>query len=195
MGFCCIGRTGKPVCPRKRETCGGLFVFQDKKMTTVELKRRINKTIKIFYKNDSFLIENKVNERSITHKLAEYLQQEFPEYHVDCEYNRMRKNQKMTDDGYVSKKLGLSKKTTDSYDTEATTVYPDIIIHDRGNNATNLLVIEVKKCTNQNGEAMDFDIKKIGAYIRELKYEHGLFLVLSKTFDETLEKEDWYQKK
>ena len=162
-----------------------------------ELKNRIKKTIKIFYKNDFFLIDKETNERSITHKLAEYIQREFPEYHVDCEYNRMKKDRDMTSDEYFSKKLDLPKKQTDSYDIEATTVYPDIIIHRRGNNNDNLLVIEVKKDIKDRQEAENFDITKIKAYvkIKELNYNYGLFLKLFKNPKETLERLDWYPKK
>jgi len=38
-------------------------------------------------KKDGYLLKNSVNERSITHKLAEYYQVLFPEWNVDCEYN------------------------------------------------------------------------------------------------------------
>ena len=41
-----------------------------------------------FLKNDGYLLENDVNERSITHKFAVYLENEFSEWDVDCEYNR-----------------------------------------------------------------------------------------------------------
>lgn len=37
---------------------------------------------------DKILLDINVNERTITHKLAEYLQQHLPEFNVDCEYNR-----------------------------------------------------------------------------------------------------------
>lgn len=38
--------------------------------------------------NDRYLLENNLNERAITHKLAEYYQLLFREWNVDCEYNR-----------------------------------------------------------------------------------------------------------
>jgi len=37
---------------------------------------------------DGYLLENNVSERAITHKLAEHYQKLFPEWNVDCEYNR-----------------------------------------------------------------------------------------------------------
>ena len=44
-----------------------------------------------FLNKEKFLLENNLNERTITHKLAELLDIEFSklEYDVDCEYNRM----------------------------------------------------------------------------------------------------------
>ena len=45
-------------------------------------------SIRLLIKNDFYLLEIGTNERSVAHKLAEYLQQEFPNRHVDCEYNR-----------------------------------------------------------------------------------------------------------
>jgi len=47
--------------------------------TLKDVKRKVERAIEILRKNDSFLIDNNANERSISHKLAEYLQQEFKE--------------------------------------------------------------------------------------------------------------------
>src|SRR4030042_3754738 len=52
-----------------------------------EIEYKIKIALGILFKNDSFLLEKDVNERSISHKLAEYLQEQFPDYDVDCEYN------------------------------------------------------------------------------------------------------------
>ena len=42
---------------------------------------------------DKHLLDININERSITHKLAEYLKEYFPEFNVDCEYNRFEHNE------------------------------------------------------------------------------------------------------
>lgn len=42
----------------------------------------------LLIKNDEYLLTNNLNERSITHKLAEHYQHLFPRWNVDCEYNR-----------------------------------------------------------------------------------------------------------
>ena len=52
------------------------------------------------------------------------------------------------------------------------TVYPDVIIHQRGSEEHNLLVIEAKK----SGNSGDGDRQKVRAYMRHLGYEYGLFL-------------------
>jgi hypothetical protein len=38
--------------------------------------------------HDGYLLEKDISERAITHKLAEYLQQLFLEWNVDCEFNK-----------------------------------------------------------------------------------------------------------
>lgn len=43
--------------------------------------------MKSFYEKERYLLENNANERSLTHKLAEYLNLEFQDFDVDCEYN------------------------------------------------------------------------------------------------------------
>lgn len=53
-----------------------------------EIKKRVSICLEVFHKNNSILLEIKVNERSVALKFAEYLQIEFPDWNVDCEYNR-----------------------------------------------------------------------------------------------------------
>ena len=86
-------------------------------------------------KFDRFLLENNLNERTISHKLAFYLSAEFKEWDVDFEYNRNH-------DGI--KRLILCREEIENTDTEAKTVFPDIIVHER-NSDNNLLIIEIKK--------------------------------------------------
>lgn len=48
----------------------------------------IEAAIRRFIKEDGYLSKLDVNERTQTHKLAEYIQHALPEYNVDCEYNK-----------------------------------------------------------------------------------------------------------
>ncbi len=132
-----------------------------------EVFQRLTRAIQKLIERDLELFARDVNERSITHRLAMHLQQEFPEMDVDCEYNRY---------DFETKWLEFYPATTETNDTEARTVFPDIIVHKRGPKGPNLLVIEAKKSTNKNA---DLDLKKLNAYKsnEHLRYEHAVFLV------------------
>lgn len=102
-----------------------------------------------------------VNERSITHRLALHLTPLFPRWDVDCEYNRSGEN---------TKRLDYETTTVESDDTQAKTVYPDIIVH-RRNRDENLLVVEVKKTDNDEG--LKSDIDKLNRFVDQIGYQHA----------------------
>ncbi|SNR89010.1 hypothetical protein SAMN06265340_1143 [Desulfurobacterium atlanticum] len=132
----------------------------------------IIKALLEFLHKEKFLLQNDINERALTHKLALYLQNYFHDYDVDCEYNRMMKNNE-----YIKKTLNLpADEGIIISDTTQKTVYPDIIIHRRGNNDNNLLVIEVKKSVNVNENERNFDFQKLKAFTEQLRYNLGLYL-------------------
>ena len=132
-------------------------------MTDKEIKKQVNVAIKILFKKDRFLLKNKVNERAVAHKLAEYFQQLFPAWHVDCEYNKKR---------LESKELGGINECDEQKRTDR--VYPDIIIHQR-NTDSNLLVIEIK--TIRNEEACDIQkLKLFTNQTGDYRYQLGLFI-------------------
>jgi DNA-directed RNA polymerase specialized sigma54-like protein len=133
------------------------------------VKHKVATALNRLRSQDSFLIEANTNERTISHKLAEYLQEEFPDWDVDCEYNRHM------DD---IKKVELPKNGASWNDTEARTVFPDIIVHKRNTDKSNLLVIEVKKASNPGSR--QFDKNKLIALTKEpYRYRFGLFLEFS----------------
>jgi len=123
-----------------------------------EVERGVIRAIQMLLRHDRFLLDKDVNERSVTHKLAEYLQREFGGWHVDCEYNRVGNNSNSSKilEGLAEElyKLGFRKEApTDDPKWRARqkqdTVFPDIIVHRRGDKADNLLVLEVKKIRYQ----------------------------------------------
>jgi len=122
-----------------------------------EAIRRLHQAYDALLAVDRQLLEFDANERSITHKLAEHLQVEFPDWHVDCEYNRHRRE---------PKRVNLQAKVAPD-DTNATTVFPDIVIH-RRDTTENLMAIEAKK-TSRPG--VGYDDQKLAAYLRELGYK------------------------
>ena len=92
-----------------------------------EIKEKIDRIIYLILTRDRKLFKLNSSERSISNKFATYLYPEFPEWEIDCEYNRFMK---------TIKKLGQKGKDR--------RIYPDIIIHQRVSKE-NLLVIEIKK--------------------------------------------------
>ncbi len=152
-----------------------------------ELKSRVNRAVNKLFKNDNYLLHSNANERSMSHKFAEYLQQEFPEWNVDCEYNRdLHGNIKR-----INEWRNRYLKEPEANDTDAKTVYPDIIIHHR-NSRNNLLVIEIKKSTNSDqGES---DIEKLKMFIEEnggLNYHYGLFINFKVNGDSGIKSLKW----
>lgn len=135
------------------------------------LRNQVITAFKKFLENDAYLIEINANERSMTHKLAEYLTVEFPNYDIDCEYNRIPEGRE--------KRLMSFRRNIDSSDTDGATVYPDIIIHKRGTN-DNFIVIEAKKKNSRDGHRPDnckCDECKLRCYKEDLNYEHGFFVI------------------
>lgn len=99
------------------------------RISNMDIKKNIRIALDLLFKNDAFLLKESVHERSIAHKLAEYLQQQFLDWHVDCEYNKH---------GISTKKL-----PRECDDKHKGCVYPDINIHHR-NADNNLIVFEIK---------------------------------------------------
>lgn len=151
-----------------------------------EIKKKVDIAIAVLFSNDRGLLENNLSEKSITHKLAEYLQSLFIDYNVDCEYNGNIENDNDRKKIYLLKKNLERKgllKAKEANDTDAEfadrPVFPDIIIHRRGTNKFNLCIIEVKKSTSNI--SFDYDEIKLKAYTTEdygnnLKYKIGIFI-------------------
>lgn len=128
------------------------------------IKARLESALNKLLRRDIDLLRLDVNERAITHRLAMYLQEDFLEWDVDCEYNRSHDQ---------VKQLKFPEGECRPDDTNAKTVFPDVIVH-RRNTDQNLLVIEVKKDSNNEGE--DYDLEKLRAFKSELGYSSAAFI-------------------
>ena len=135
-------------------------------MEFLEIEKKINTAVKDFEARHSTLLEVKANERSMTHKLAECLQKEFIGWDVDCEYNRK---------GFDPKRLNLTPVSILSDDENATTVYPDIIVHQRIKQENNLLVIEAKK-VELGADNTKHDREKLRAFLSQLGYKFAVLV-------------------
>lgn len=127
------------------------------------LEQLIKKSLDDLYQNDKYLIDHKVAERDITHRFAHYFENnmqgtDVSQYNVECEYNR---------DGY-----GI-KQVYGNY------VYPDFILHKRGSNEDNLLIIEFKTWWNPDNNT---DIEKIQSMMHpqlRYKYKYGCCITIN----------------
>ena len=97
-----------------------------------EMRRIVSEAIAEFAKYDSDLLHLHVNERSIAHRLAIYIECRIAKWNVDCEYNR-----------------DLSKPKMRQSDKKK--IIPDIIVH-RRNKPQNLLFVEIKKTSHSKKE-------------------------------------------
>lgn len=157
-------------------------------MEDKEIIDRVELGNKMLFTYDNWLLKHNLSEKCITHKLAEYLQQIFTDYNVDCEYNGNIENDNELKKIWIVKheleKKGLLKeKEMEDVDKEFAIrrVFPDIIIHKRGSNEYNLCIIEVKK--SNSTVSFDYDEIKLKAYTRgnfgnNLKYQLGIFIKL-----------------
>jgi len=139
-----------------------------------ELKKIIDKALDELYNEEPSLISSKVNERSIAFRLGIYIEtlknnskenKEYKYYDLDVEYNKNQDDFKKV----PSKPNGA---------------IPDLILHKRGNNWNNLLIIEIKRPKNYTGrnddreKLKDFTNRK-GDYI----YGLGVFIILGNSRD------------
>jgi len=117
--------------------------------------------------NDSVLIDKKM-ERPAAHRLAVYLEEYFPGWNIDCEYNKM------------------GEKTQPKQNSCGNHKRPDIIIHKRERNEkeNNLLVIEIKiehNGVNDTNKLIDFTSEPSPS--RTFQYQKGLQITFLPSLD------------
>jgi hypothetical protein len=180
-------------------------------MTDNEIKFNLEKAIDRLFVNDFYLIQNIAHERSITHMLARHLADFFPDYDIDCEYNlditnlKGRYAKRKEIQVLIDELENIKKHIKDSPDKTINeygeiiiplNIYPDIIIHKRGTNKFNTLIIELKKSTNNDTNSIKLDNLKLEAYTSQrLQYRLGAYINLSvgKDFDKNKTEIDYYK--
>lgn len=146
-------------------------------MEQQEIVEIINQMVDTLYENDSEILtrEYDLHERTITHRMAMYLEPKFEErgYKVDVEYNRMREQYVEGED--VSSLIGKRLNWENSGEGSSF-VYPDIIVHKR-DTCDNLIEIEVKMAWKNRRRRFDYD--KINQYMEQLGYQFGIYIELA----------------
>jgi len=124
-----------------------------------------------FYAHETFLFEKDLGERTLTHRLAVYLEKQFAGWQVDCDYDRLGE-----------RTLRLPHGTIVSTDDHlGKSVFPDIVVHQR-EIPNNLLAVEVRKAGNH--QPPEHDQHKLRALTDPhlwFAYGIGVYLVLGKS--------------
>lgn len=141
-----------------------------------EVEGRLLRALLKVRKYDSFLLKHDVHEISITHKLAIYLRSEFPRYNIDIEYNRHGRSTKRIPPRTLEGEFNRTRNEPGDL------VRPDIVIHKRDNDLSDLLVIEAKK-QKWDDDIPQKDIDTLSWLTEpnnygdhDFGYQHGLFL-------------------
>lgn len=150
-----------------------------------DLINAFKESVNELYKNDQYLIDNKLHEQSISYRIAYYIENiikknsKLQKYKIDVEYNKNLDTEKVIFQPCISCKNTSCKvhvKTVKN--TIDKTARPDIIVHERGE-SNNLLIIEIKKDKKEN----EYDDAKLIAFTcsqNSFKYKIGIYLNITK---------------
>ena len=132
---------------------------------------KIVAALKEFYARETFLFEQDLGERTLTHRLAVQVERQFPEFEVDCDFDRLgQRTLNLPHGSIVSTDDHLGKS-----------IYPDIVVHRRVV-PDNLLAVEVRKASNH--QPPEHDQHKLCALTDPylwFAYRIGVGLTLAKT--------------
>ena len=151
-----------------------------------DMKKRLNSCIesalKLLYQNDWYLIQHPVrgrnknlshvSERACVFRFGVYFDSLFRKmischYHIDVEYNRNLENVKTLPQSGTS---GEEKARI-----------PDLIVHRRGNNDNNLLVIEFKTWWNLDQQQDEKKIERFTNPEGDYRYKFGATVLLKES--------------
>jgi hypothetical protein len=159
------------------------FTFAEVRKILVAALKGVAKERKLF--------SYRIDERTLTQRLSLHLQPSFKDpISVDCEYNRM-----WEDNEDIVKELPWGAEEVWTDDCDGRTVYPDIIVHERGGQFQNLLVIEAKR--NHGGiELPVIDLMKLERFTHpggDFRYRYGAFVNFLTLADPKQVLVNWFQ--
>ena len=140
------------------------------------IEARLDRAMARVMDHDRRLLELGPSERAVAHRLAVHLEQDFPGWCTDCEYNRQGNGD---DRKTVSPEQPLLPP---SGKLDVAEVDPGIIVHQRGPEGPNLLVLEVKPASSTG---LARDRAKLRKYLTDehLRYKFAA-LVTYRTGDD-----------
>jgi hypothetical protein len=121
-----------------------------------QLKKKVKTAVGLFLDNDKKLLDLKVYEPAVSHRVAVYLEKIFNDENLnyDCEYDKY---------------FDLSKSTPNGKK-----IRPDILVHKRNDDKNNILTIEIKK--NRKSKWDENKLKELTSPQGKFKYELGVFI-------------------
>jgi len=137
-------------------------------MNQQDAEELVNRAVDRLVEEQSELLDLDVSERALAHHVAIYIAELVaPGLVVDIEYNRH---------GADPKRLHFGTPPPCDDPLVASTVFPDIIVHVRGTDEHNVLVLELKK----RDRSLDFDQRKLLAFRSVLGYQNAAHLILGR---------------
>jgi hypothetical protein len=119
------------------------------------MREKVIQAVKLFIDNDIKLLESSAHEQAISHRIGVYLESLFEseKLNIDCEYNKHLDEPKKIDLYNLNPKLCENCKCNSCRfvvkgnlnEIPEKGFRPDILVHERGTDGFNLIVIEVKK--------------------------------------------------
>jgi RNA-splicing ligase RtcB len=158
------------------------------KATEAQIRNLLMCAIADLREKDPDLLRAGANERSLTHRLAVYLEQHLNKgglgaYHVDCEYNRFydvagnphtKTLNRLEDNGKLQ-----APAPPELTQITGSRVFPDVIVHKRGSQSANLLVVECK-ANPTSADAVRKDKRKLCLFGQApFSYDYAAFVDLS----------------
>lgn len=135
-------------------------------MTDDDVRMLLERAVARLTREDATLLALDVSEPAIAHHLSKYIELEVPQsFSVDVEYNKH---------GTERKVLLLPPRISPTHPAQSTLVRPDVVVHSRGNDASNLLVVEVKK----PGKDLRRDRQKLEAFRQQYGYRNAAHVVV-----------------
>jgi hypothetical protein len=128
------------------------------------MQKAVQDALRLLFANDGFLLETDCQERAIAARLGVYLAPHFPRHSVDVEYNRH---------GLEPKRLILPETCRGGGER---LIVPDLVVHQRGHDQENILVVQIKKETNH--QSRDCDRAVVAGMRAVFGYAFGLLIDL-----------------
>lgn len=155
-----------------------------------QINEKIKRALNRLYEEDELLFElndgKGASERCIVFRFAMYLQEDFRNYFVDCDFNASCTYHLQEDGTYVRTKN--HGKPIRNEDGSLTDRFPDIIVHERNfpeiynplenEQLNDFICFEIKKSTNYVGR--DKDLNNLRQLTSSYGYLYGFHIILHK---------------